>query len=74
MMGDSTGLSGKDLDTWFLQGMIQHHEGAVQMAQAVLALNPRSEVANFAQDVIRVQQEEITQMKILLGEILMPAE
>jgi uncharacterized protein (DUF305 family) len=26
MMGDGTKLSEKALDTWFLQGMIMHHE------------------------------------------------
>jgi len=71
MMGDGTKLSGKALDTWFLQGMIMHHEGAVQMAEKVLQLNARKEVADFARDVIRVQSSEISQMKLMLGETMM---
>lgn len=66
MMGDGTKLSGKALDTWFLQGMIMHHMGAVQMADSVLKLNTRKEVSDFARDVIRVQNAEIMDMKILL--------
>lgn len=71
MMGDGTKLSGKALDTWFLQGMIMHHMGAVQMAEKVLQLNARKEVADFAQEVIRVQSSEISQMKLMLGESMM---
>ncbi len=71
MMGDGTKLSGKALDTWFLQGMIMHHEWAVQMAEKVLQLNARKEVADFAREVIRVQSSEISQMKSMLGEKMM---
>lgn len=71
MMGDGTQLSGKELDTWFLQGMIMHHEGAVQMAEAVLRLKPKKEIADFARDIIRLQSDEISQMKLLLRENVM---
>ncbi len=71
MMGDGTRLSGKALDTWFLQGMIMHHMGAVQMADSVLKLNARKEVTDFAREVIRAQSAEISQMKLMLGETMM---
>jgi uncharacterized protein (DUF305 family) len=71
MMGDGTKLSGKALDTWFLQGMIMHHMGAVHMAESLLKLNARKEVSDFARDVIRVQSSEISQMKLMLGEHMM---
>lgn len=71
MMGDGTKLSGKALDTWFLQGMIMHHMGAVQMAESLLQLDARKEVTDFAREVIRVQSEEIAQMKLMLGESMM---
>ncbi len=71
MMGDGTKLSGKALDTWFLQGMIMHHMGAVQMAESLLRLDARKEVSDFAREVIRVQSEEIAQMKLMLGETMM---
>lgn len=66
MMGDGTKLSGKALDTWFLQGMIMHHMGAVQMADSVLKLDTRKEVSDFAREVIRAQSEEIILMKNML--------
>lgn len=49
-----------------LEDMIQHHMGAIMMAQSVLKLNPRAEVATFAHDVINVQSHEIVLMKKLL--------
>lgn len=69
MMGDGTKLSGKELDRWFLMGMIMHHMGALQMADAVLELSPapRKEVIDFAHDVITAQTREIKQMRTMLG-------
>lgn len=41
------------------------------MAEKVLQLNARKEVADFAREVIRVQSSEISQMKSMLGEKMM---
>jgi uncharacterized protein (DUF305 family) len=71
MMGDGTKLSGKALDTWFLQGMIMHHEWAVQMAESLLKLDARKEVSDFAREVIVSRVAEISQMKLMLGETMM---
>ena len=46
--------------------MVAHHQMAVQMAQQVLLLNPREEVADFAKEVIRVQTAEIDEMEEML--------
>jgi len=67
MMGDGASLSGKALDTWFIHGMIMHHEGALQMAEAVLKLNPRIEVVDFANAIIKAQTKEITVMRSILS-------
>lgn len=67
MMGDGTKLSGKELDRWFLTGMIMHHEWAVQMAESLLKLDARKEVRDFASEIIRVQSSEISQMMDMLG-------
>lgn len=56
-------LSGSDLDYQYLQGMIEHHQWAIDMANQVLALKPKAEVTTFAQRVIVAQTQEITQMK-----------
>ncbi len=49
-----------------------HHEGAVQMAESLLKIDARREVSDFAREVIRVQSSEISQMKLMLGEAMMP--
>lgn len=56
-----------DPDKAFLEGMILHHEMAIMMAQQVLTLNPRAEVASFAQAVIDAQTSEVEQMQTMLG-------
>ncbi len=66
MMGDGSKLSGKELGTWFIHGMIMHHTGAIEMAEAVLKLHPRTEITEFAQAIIRDQSKEIDQMKKML--------
>lgn len=66
MMPSLSGLSSNDADHAYIRGMIAHHEMAVDMAQDVLALNPRKEVATFAQTIIRVQTNEIAQLEALL--------
>jgi len=66
MMPDLLSLEGDARDEAFIEGMIMHHQGAVQMAEQVLELNPRPEVKEFAETVIAVQTKEITQMRALL--------
>jgi uncharacterized protein (DUF305 family) len=58
--------TGADFDRLFLEGMIKHHEGAIDMAEAVIdSKNP--EVANLATAIISAQKAEIEEMKALLG-------
>lgn len=59
MMGDLTQLKGEELEKAYIQGMIVHHQGAIDMANQVLLLNPRPEVEKMAQDIIAVQQQEV---------------
>ena len=56
-------------DRAFLSGMIAHHEGAVDMAKVFLATpkkNQDPQVTAWADDVIKVQEKEIAEMKDLL--------
>ena len=41
------------------------------MAESLLKLDARKEVSDFARDVIRVQSSEISQMKLMLGDVMM---
>lgn len=66
MMRDLLSVEGTDRDRMFIEDMILHHEMAVMMAEQVLSLSPREEVAAFAREVIAVQQAEIDEMRTLL--------
>lgn len=54
---------GEALDQAFLDGMIVHHQGAIDMAKIVLASTKRPELKQMAQDIISAQSSEITTMK-----------
>ncbi|TDD04833.1 DUF305 domain-containing protein [Nonomuraea deserti] len=57
---------GKDAEVLFLQLMIRHHEGGVEMAEGLLKLSTRSEVVNMAQKIVASQSGEIKLMTELL--------
>lgn len=58
---------GVEFDRIWLQMMIAHHEGAVQMAQTELRDGANPEARALAQKIIDAQQAEISQMKQMLG-------
>jgi uncharacterized protein (DUF305 family) len=55
-------------DRDFLAAMIPHHQGAIEMAKAVLLVTKDPRIRNLAQSIITEQQSEIELMKRLLGE------
>lgn len=57
---------GRDAEVLFLQLMIRHHEGGVEMAQGLLKLSDRREVRELAQHIVDGQTAEITLMKEFL--------
>lgn len=57
------GKSGNDFDEAFLETMIPHHLGAVQMAQLALTSSKRPEIIKLAQDIIDSQEKEIQKMR-----------
>ena len=62
----NAGLEGKTGDAFdreFLDEMIVHHEGAVDMAKLVLQTSKRPELIKLANDIIAAQTKEIQMMK-----------
>lgn len=62
---------GKEFDELFLKGMIQHHDGALNMVKELFdtaGAGQDAELFNFASDVDSGQRAEIKVMKTMLGE------
>lgn len=51
-----------DLDLNFIDSMVPHHEGAIQMAELALERAEHQEIRELAQAIISAQQDEITRM------------
>jgi uncharacterized protein (DUF305 family) len=62
-MSMDLGPADADYELRFLDAMIPHHQGAVEMAQEVLAKSQRPEMKKLAEDIIAAQNREIEQMK-----------
>jgi uncharacterized protein (DUF305 family) len=58
-------LRGAEFDRAWLTGMIAHHEGAVEMAEAVLNDGANTAVRELANAIIKGQEAEITEMRNL---------
>jgi uncharacterized protein (DUF305 family) len=63
MMAGLEGKTGNEFDKAFLSEMIVHHQGAVDMAQAVISTSKRPELLKLARDIITAQTQEINMMK-----------
>ena len=65
---DSLGqLKGAEFDKAWAKGMIAHHEGAIEMANDVLANGKNSEILALANAVVSGQSTEIETLKPLAG-------
>lgn len=60
--------SGKQFDRLFAEFMIEHHEGAIDMAQGVLSAGENLDVAAVARGIVVTQEQEILQLRTLLAE------
>ncbi|MCX4624628.1 DUF305 domain-containing protein [Streptomyces albogriseolus] len=66
-MDDMRDASGKAFDTMFLTMMIEHHEGAIEMAETEKKQGAYAPAKDLADDIITAQTAEITQMRKMLG-------
>lgn len=60
--------SATPFDQRFLEAMINHHQGAIQMATAALEQTEHAEVRSLSEQIIDDQQMEIEQMRSWLSE------
>lgn len=63
---------GAEFDRLFLEGMIQHHQGALDMVSELLALPDSAEdtlMSDFVTSVVADQSSEILRMRSLLAEL-----
>jgi uncharacterized protein (DUF305 family) len=60
-------LNGADFDKLWLESMISHHQGAIEMAKAEIANGDNVDAKDLAKNVVTTQEAEIGQMKQMLG-------
>ena len=65
-MADLAAAEGAEFDQQFRQMMIEHHEGAVEMATTQLDEGENPDALALAEDIIEAQESEITRMQDLL--------
>lgn len=73
MMADMTIKPSGDVDRDFVAMMAPHHQGAIDMAQAVLRHGRNEQLRRLAQEIIVTQQQEIAAMRLAIGEALPPS-
>lgn len=59
--------AGPEASMLFLEQMIMHHEGAVEMAEAQIADGENADAVALAQDIVDTQTAEISEMKDILA-------
>ena len=59
-------LKGADFDTLWLKSMIDHHQGAIEMAKVEIAGGKSADMTTLARSIVSAQQVEIDQMKKML--------
>lgn len=62
-----------DIDKDFVAMMIPHHQGAIDMARAVLRSSGNEAVRRLAQEIIVTQEDEIRAMRLAIGIHAIPA-
>jgi uncharacterized protein (DUF305 family) len=73
MMNDMTVKPSGDVDRDFVAMMVPHHQGAIDMALAVLRHGSNVQIRRLAQEIIVTQQQEIAAMHLAVADPLPPS-
>jgi uncharacterized protein (DUF305 family) len=68
-MGELEAASGEEFDRMFLEMMIEHHTGAIAMAETEITDGQYAEAIALAEQVKSAQEAEITEMETLLDQL-----
>jgi uncharacterized protein (DUF305 family) len=74
MMADMEVKPSGDVDRDFVAMMTPHHQGAIDMALAMLKYGKNEQLKRIAQEIIVDQQQEIAAMKLAIGDPLPSSE
>ncbi|MBP0588521.1 DUF305 domain-containing protein [Paraburkholderia sp. LEh10] len=70
MMDDMSIKPTGDVDGDFVEMMVPHHQGAIDMALAELRYGHNEQLRRIAQEIVIEQQQEIVAMRFALGQSL----
>ena len=73
MMTDMAVNPTGDVDADFVAMMVPHHQGAIDMALAVLRHGRNPQIRRLAQEIIVTQQQEVVVMRLAVGQPLPPS-
>jgi len=73
MMAGMDARASGDVDRDFVEMMIPHHQGAIDMAKAELRFGRNEQLRRIAQEIIVDQQQEIAAMRLALGDAPPPS-
>ena len=63
MVESLKGKTGDEFDKAFITGMVEHHQGAIDMANLAKQYAGHSEIKSMADDIISAQTSEINMMR-----------
>ena len=58
-----------DVDKDFLQGMMPHHEGSINISRSILRYTSNSEVRKLAENIVKKQTDESKEMSKLVSQM-----
>jgi uncharacterized protein (DUF305 family) len=59
MMYEMNSKMGIDLDKSYLNGMIEHHKGAISMTKKILPIAKSADIKNLANSIVTSQSKEV---------------